>query len=1208
MNRSRQEIKIEQDSLLRLLPHVNVELSKLQGVDFVGVGVKEKDDQLTDQLCYRVYVQEKISKEKLLLEDLIPSYILGKATDVVLTGETFDCVVDDDRERPLLGGIHIRNDKYGNQKSHSKTRGVGTLGCLATRNSDGAVVGLSAEHVFLSANSLMAGTEIGQPRYVKCCAICTYNKIGEVVATDTPTDSAIVEIKERLVIGSNGITPMGTIDLIKDIGAISGVSGLQCFDIVSKRGACTGVTTGTVVDVAFEGTKMLIGASAGTANNRFADFGDSGAVLLNQANKVIGLVIGAQRVIGPTRATHRQQGVVQPIRDVLLALDISIAGESAAAIVPGAPAACEWFSWPGGQGNTALNPAETFTSVGMGLGATADWDVSLGGVEATIVEKDGVPGAYGNNVATAASIKVRYDIVSATSTILDVVTVEGTANIGGVINSVARTIFMATPRAVNTSAVLDSDNALLFPATGGVTTNLAGLVTPGVDGAAWFMGKADITWDISPTGITWSTSNVNTVFEQAPDIPFVTNSKFELTARRESEKCLGDQVAGAMFRTHTSQVWGPDQLSGIADYQAQTDALPDEIFRIGTIGFDPSLVLQSYVRANFKDYLAFHNGDGWVQITPSEDWLVNLTGDLSGAGFSPPSIGANNNIGLGATLVPIPNTAPILNAGIDRFVAVGRPVTLEAIVSDLDDDSFVFGWTQDSGSAIALAGNVTIENFNAPAAPSDLVFTATAIDSTQGLLCSNGDAESTATITIKVADWKVRCGGHVDPTKNEIETFASTDFGFAGAVDWDLSAGGVSATIIEKDGVPGAYGDVVAGATTIVVRYDLSSGSNDYPDATFILVTNPGDGATAGEYRSVYKIEVAVHTTDNHTHIIPSTLGAAGDIHFCTAQGQGNTILDATFTPSPNSANVSWNAAGAFAFTVPGVGGDTTTASISSNTGTGQEIGIDITISGHKCFEARYWTIWTAAPTVVNGGAAVPVSVGVTQFSGSITHTYTIQPATITTSTPTVDDLPDLTGVNNSIAGAVVNPPAVPAVDVNVQNSGANDLDNGVDAKWDVSRQNIQKPIGLATIPDSVANAVAQGAGDLFVLYANFPSDALAGNDDKGTGDEDNNPYAAGVGGLGNIFSSDGPGRPLLHSDGAEGDTFELRLHFREFSRVLLDDTWYPISGFSLWKIHMVALKANEANDATDYDGDGFLTSDVWIDNGSVVQQNNIGF
>jgi hypothetical protein len=356
-------------------------------------------------------------------------------------------------------------------------------------------------------------------------------------------------------------------------------------------------------------------------------------------------------------------------------------------------------------------------------------------------------------------------------------------------------------------------------------------------------------------------------------------------------------------------------------------------------------------------------------------------------------------------------------------------------------------------------------------------------------------------------------------------------------------------------------------------------------------------------------VEVAVHANDSHTYLIPSTIIATGKDHFCTARGQGDTVLEATVNPAPAPADISWIGTGAFAFTVPGVGADRLTAKISSNTVSGQDIPFTITIAGDICYSGRYWTIWTAAP-VVNLGAPPYFAFDNTSiiFSGPISFTYAIQPASIISATPATVDIPDLRGPNNDLGGTPVPPPRVPAADVNVQNSGANTLDGGAANKWDVSRQNKQKPINLANIPDTIASMNAQGFGDLMVLYTNFPSDPLAGNDDKGVGDEDDDPYTAGLAGVGNIQSGDAPGRQILHSDGDVGDTFELRLHFREFARVLLDDKWYPISGFSLWKIHMRAKKKDEAADNTDYDKDGKKDKKMWADDGTVLEQNNNGF
>jgi hypothetical protein len=772
-----------------------------------------------------------------------------------------------------------------------------------------------------------------------------------------------------------------------------------------------------------------------------------------------------------------------------------------------------------------------------------------------------------------------------------------------------RTIFQFVARTVNTSSLLESSNNLRFAAIGGTDNTQCGVAVPGTNGATWFLAKAETVYDIGPQDLAWSGSGgINFVTGAAAGI------EGSIIARRETKFTRGEQATGAPNRTHTDQVaFVSAGDSTPDDFQGPTDAAPNELFRIANEGFDPTNLLQGYLRADYRDYLEFHNGVAWVRITPYGEWHANLTATLSGTGAAPPTVGAPNSIDVGGGTEKIPNEKPVVVVQDFQEVKPGEAVTL-SVTSTSDPDNDVRSaptWLQTAGPPVVLSsttGNTV--TFNAPANDPQLVFSATVKDSTETLSRTAGNFTSDpAVATVSVVEWKNIGGGDPVPGRNMTEIFNAADFGIgAGALNWDVTTGGTQAVIIEADGALVAPSGTVAGATTVKVRYDNRSNDLTRAQTVKVQATHPGNGKIWYKRRTVFRVTVTVHVTDTKTHLLPSTLGATGKDHFCTAKGTGNMIFTAVINPAPAPADIRWAAVGR-PITSPSVGADRATAHIDRAPAAGIQIPIFVQVGTDNVYEGVSWIVWTAAPVVtLSPPPFATVNPTFTQFTGTITFSYTIQPATITSATPTTVDIPDLTGGNTNILGAVVSPPDVPAGDVNVQNSGAGALSGGAAFKWDVSRQNKQKPINLANVPDSIAEMTRLGGGDLMVLYTNYPSDALAGNDDRGPGDEDNDPYTAGTAGLGNIGSMDPPSRPLLHSDGDVGDTFEMRLHFREFARVLLDTTWYPISDFSLWKIHMRALKASESDDGVDYDGDGAQNKEVWIDNGSVLEQNNNGF
>jgi hypothetical protein len=332
MNKSLDDILHEQTRLVRDYPKARDILMRYAGVESIGVGVKMVADRLTDDLCFRVYVSQKRPKGAVRKIDRIPSNILGAKVDVIEKGYVF-ATADTSTYTSLRGGIQIRNEFFSGE-----TRiGAGTLGCLArTADASNKLVGLSARHVLLdgltgSPLPSGVGTEIGHPTWIKCCCCCSYNEVGDVIVTSaiaSPLDCGVFELDNS---ARDKVIAEGMENHIVGIGTLIGVAQAVCFEIVRKRGASTDLTSGVVVDVLYEGSKILINPC--TEHPNFNDAGDSGAVIVNSSNKVVGLLIGASR-------TATNKGVASHIQPVLAALNITIAGQGAATagLVAGVPA------------------------------------------------------------------------------------------------------------------------------------------------------------------------------------------------------------------------------------------------------------------------------------------------------------------------------------------------------------------------------------------------------------------------------------------------------------------------------------------------------------------------------------------------------------------------------------------------------------------------------------------------------------------------------------------------------------------------------------------------------------------------------------------------------------------------------------------------------------------------------------------------------
>jgi len=333
--KSRKEILKRQEKLVALHKEAKKKLTKIPGVIHVGVGIKEINGELTEELSFRVYVKEKKAQKELLPEHTIPKKFLGVKTDVLAKSESVE-LVDDAKYRPLKGGVQVRNEKYSskNTRGGEIEGGVGTLGCLATL-ADGseAIVGLSNEHVLCSATvpgtnprtssssssssgATCIGTRIGQPRFILSICCFTYNEIGIILNSqkDSTVDCAIIKLDEDII---EEINENGTINHIEGIGEITGVAQAVCFETLRKRGRTTDITSGNVVDVLYEGSQILIEPVGAP---EFADFGDSGAVVVNSENKVVGLLWATDR-------STKNKGVANHIGPVLNAMNITIAGD-----------------------------------------------------------------------------------------------------------------------------------------------------------------------------------------------------------------------------------------------------------------------------------------------------------------------------------------------------------------------------------------------------------------------------------------------------------------------------------------------------------------------------------------------------------------------------------------------------------------------------------------------------------------------------------------------------------------------------------------------------------------------------------------------------------------------------------------------------------------------------------------------------------------
>lgn len=324
-----------QTTLLENRGRILSKLKKYPNVVNLGVGLKEVQGKLTCILCYRVYVREKKAITKLMSDDIIPGQIDGFITDVIEYG-TVEIAMDDKPYRPLTGGVQIKNQYWVD----NKTRGGGTLGCLVLNNNPDddepdRIVGLTNEHVAaLNTQDTPEDNEIGQPWKHICCCCCVKNVVGSVLRAtkNNHLDCAVINLHDDIIAE---IKSAGGINKIAEIGSYKGKAIATAGMKVKKRGAATGLTHGIVKDVAFDSNQILIGPDENY--ERFADFGDSGSIVLNADDRIVGLLWATERnrfriphepviLSGniPTKIDPRIHGVATPIDVVETEMKIKI--------------------------------------------------------------------------------------------------------------------------------------------------------------------------------------------------------------------------------------------------------------------------------------------------------------------------------------------------------------------------------------------------------------------------------------------------------------------------------------------------------------------------------------------------------------------------------------------------------------------------------------------------------------------------------------------------------------------------------------------------------------------------------------------------------------------------------------------------------------------------------------------------------------------
>lgn len=333
----RQDLELEVTRMLMRRAAAFERLQGLANVRSVGIGLRVRRGKPRDELAFRVYVDVKVPRAELSPSDLIPESVEGIPTDVIQIGRA-QKICWNKGTRPLVGGIEVSSSPFDTLIDKR-----GTLGCMVTTD-DGKMAVLSNEHVLQFKTT--TDKRIWQPHYDECLGF-RCNKIGDTVdgfedhfdheGTSFWVDCAIAVLdsgiekrfKLRRII-NNAVggpidvsLPEGVEGLVRinedgkvvsirdeqgnlvDTTHIGNTAAALPGTIVWKIGLRSKLTAGIVDDPLGTVTDdrtgevnnnlILIRALAGYESGDiplFADEGDSGSLLLDLSNQVVGVVTG----------------------------------------------------------------------------------------------------------------------------------------------------------------------------------------------------------------------------------------------------------------------------------------------------------------------------------------------------------------------------------------------------------------------------------------------------------------------------------------------------------------------------------------------------------------------------------------------------------------------------------------------------------------------------------------------------------------------------------------------------------------------------------------------------------------------------------------------------------------------------------------------------------------------------------------------------
>jgi hypothetical protein len=298
----------EQEAALRVLGAHYDELIAHPGVVTTGVGLRERGGQITDELCIIIGVEKKLPASQLGSAEVLPRTLDGVGVDVQQRRDLVPLIrMVDPREledwgqyRPLKGGSQISNLKLNPSGQVS----LGTLGAIVLvtpggNSPDAPFVGLLSNQHVLYAIGGQNGDSIFQP--AARGAMVATNYTGRKDSSRPFVDAGVARIASGI-----GIT-----NEVLRIGTLTGMAAPIPESRVRKYGYYTEYTVGMITQLFVErdgldsyvyGFRVMSAAGQDGSqfplldpNRKFADEGDSGSVIVNDNNRVVGLLCAGTR-------------------------------------------------------------------------------------------------------------------------------------------------------------------------------------------------------------------------------------------------------------------------------------------------------------------------------------------------------------------------------------------------------------------------------------------------------------------------------------------------------------------------------------------------------------------------------------------------------------------------------------------------------------------------------------------------------------------------------------------------------------------------------------------------------------------------------------------------------------------------------------------------------------------------------------------------